>query len=242
MKSTEASGSAQHCCLTLRDMREPFQTEGPGAVKKDVSDGMLQVKADKSAKHEAALKTLLKGGMELEDLWWSVKNEIKQELELHLRPSSFYEATALEVGVKEEVEEEQHQDVRSYHFEAAAEDRIPEESSKAEKGQARIKPEPKPVVKRRRLTRRDMQETLQTEDPKSTKNEFADGAKVKTEKKVQLLQGSVECPEERMEMDDLWIQVRKEISKHAHQSLEPTEELARLEWHEDCCRVKEAKC
>ena len=239
MKSTEASGSAQHCCLTLRDMREPFQTEGPGAVKKDVSDGMLQVKADKSAKHEAALKTLLKGGMELEDLWWSVKNEIKQELELHLGPSSFYEATALEVGVKEEVEKEQHQDVDRYPSKSATKDRIPEESSKTEKGQARIKPEPKPVVKRRRLTRRDMQEPMQTEDPTSTKNDFADAVKVKTEKSVQL-KSSVERPEERM--DDLWIQVRKEIRKHAHQSLKPTEELAKLEWHEDCCRVKEAKC
>ena len=241
MKSTEASGSAQHCCLTLRDMREPFQTEGPSAVKKDVSDGMLQVKADKSAKHEAALKTLLKGGMELEDLWWSVKNEIKQELELHLGPSSFYEATALEVGVKEEVEKEQHQDVRSYHSEAAAEDRIPEESSKAEKGQARIKPEPKPVVKRRRLTRWDMQKLMQTEDPKPTKKEFADAVKVKTEQSVQL-QSSFECPEERMEMDDLWIQVRKEINKPTPQKLEPSEELAKLEGHEDCCRVKHAKC
>ena len=40
---------------------------------------------------------------------WQVKKEIKEERDLDLRPSSF-EANLTEVGVKEEIKQEQRQD------------------------------------------------------------------------------------------------------------------------------------
>ena len=213
--------------LTRRDMQEHMQSQGPKRAKKEFADG-VKVKEEQGAEQEADLENPRNSGFEIDDLWWRVKYEIKEEMEPDSRLSNL---AVLEVGVKEEIEEAQHQDVESYPSEAASEERIPQLSSKDAKGQARIKPEPTPFAKRRRLTRRDMQEPTQTEDP--TKKEFTDGAKVKTEKHVQL-QSSLEPAEETMEMDDLWLRVRKEINKHTFQKVEPSEELAKLEGHEDC--------
>ena len=198
--------------LTRRDMQEAMQTEGPNSAKREFADSM-KVKKEKSAEQEEELESAQKGRTEMHDLWLRVKKEIKEEIEQDLKPSSFDEAKPVqEVEVKEEIQEEQHQDLAGYHSEVAADDRVPEQGKKASTGQTPAEPEPKPVTKRRRLTRRDMQEAIQTDGSKSAKKEFADGVKIKREKNVESRQ------EGRMEMDDLWLQVRKEINRHAFET------------------------
>ena len=248
--------------LTRRDMQEAMQTDGSKSAKKEFADG-VKVKKEKSAEQEADLKSPATGGMEMDDLWVRVKKEIKEEIEPDLSPSNFDEATPVqEVGVKEEIEEEQHQDLAGYHSEVATDERVPEQAQKTATVQTPAEPEPKPVTKRRRLTRRDMQEAMQTDGSKSAKKEFADGVKVKREKTVESRQ------EGRMEMDDLWLQVRKEINRHAsetsassstrgddatpaerdsishpklvHQKVEPSAETDKSDGQEDRWRVRHA--
>ena len=169
-------------------------------LKKDFSDGMLQVKIDKSAKQEADLESRQR--VEMADLWLQVKKEIKEEMKRNLKPSSLVEVI-MKAVVKKEVKQEHHQDLPSYHSEVFPKDRIPQDSKFATGPIA--KPEPTPVAKRRRLSR-DIQGRMQTDDPSSAKKEF-DGVKVKTDRSAE--------QQTELEIDDVWRQVKKEIDREA---------------------------
>ena len=210
METTQA-GAAKRRRMTLQDMQESVEAQGPNSVKKEPSAG-VKVKKEKLAEREAEVQSTQEGGMDSEDLWLRVKKEIKEEMEPDLRPSSFDEATHVqEVGVKEEIEEEQHQDLAGSHSEATQKDRIREESSKFGPGQSAAKPEPKQLVKRRRLTRRDMREH-------SAKKEPSAGVKVKKEKLAEQ-EAEVESSHKGgMDSEDLWLLVREEIKKHPLES------------------------
>ena len=74
------------------------------------------------------------------------------------------------------------------------------------------------AAKRRRLTCQDMQQDMQTEGPSSGKKELADCVKVKKESakremKYESLQNT------RMEAEDLWLLVKKEIKEEMEQDL-----------------------
>ena len=120
--------------------------------------------------------------------------------------------------MKEEMEEEpKHyetfESTQSQSEQFATQEREVEKSNKASISQAAAEPEPKPVAKRRRLTRRDMQQTMQTGGPSlsSVKTELAEGVKVKKEKGTEL--GVSFERQEKEEMDDLWLKVRKKVSE-----------------------------
>ena len=221
METTQA-GAAKRRRLTRQEVQEPFEAQGPNSAKKEFADG-VKVKKEKSAEQEAELAIPDKGGIDSDDLWLRVKKEIKEEMEPDLRPSSFDAATlAQEVGVKEEIEEEQHQDLTGYPSEATQEDRIPEESSKFGIGQSAAKSAPKPVVKRRRLTRRDMQEPVEAQGPNAAKKEFADGVKVKKEKSAEQ-EAELAIPDKGgIDSDDLWLRVKKEIKEEMEPDLRPS--------------------
>ena len=107
-----------------------------------------------------------------------------------------------------------HLQSQSDHPEVATQKREVEKSNKASNSQTAAEPEPKPVAKRRRLTRRDMQQTMQTGGPSSVKIESADGVKVKKEKGTELKISFERQEKEKMEMDDLWLKVHKKVSEH----------------------------
>ena len=80
---------------------------------------------------------------------------------------------------------------------------------------AASEPEPKLVAKRRRLTRRDMQQPMQTRGPSSVKIELADGVKVKKEKDAEQEIGFQRQDKEKMELDDLWLRVHTKVSEQS---------------------------
>ena len=126
--------------------------------------------------------------------------------------------------MKEEMEEEPKHDEafeslqnQSDHSEAATQVRGIEKSNKAANSQTAAEPEPKRVAKRRRLTRRDMQQTMQTGGPSSVKIELADGVKVKKEKSPEQEISFESQDKGEMELDDFWLQVKGEIKEEIEQ-------------------------
>ena len=67
------------------------------------------------------------------------------------------------------------------------------------------------AAKHQRLTRRDMQQTMQTGCPSSVKIELADGVKVKKEKHAEQETGFKRQDKEKMKLDDLWLKVHKKV-------------------------------
>ena len=104
---------------------------------------------------------------------------------------------------------------QSDHSEVSTQEREIEKSNKAANSQAAAEPEPKPVAKRRRLTRRDMQQTMQTGGPSSVKIELADGVKVKKEKSAEQEISFDRQDKEKMELDDLWLRVHKKVNEQS---------------------------
>ena len=193
MESFEESSAAKHQRLTRRDMMQTMQTGNPNSAKTELADG-VKVKKEKGAEQEVSFENQDKGEMELDDFWLQVKGEIKEEIEQEeqkehaCKSSSLDDLTRKEIMMKEEMEEDPNHDEafeslrsQSDHSEVATQERETEKSNKA----TAAEPEPKPVAKRRRLTRRDMQQTMQTGGPSSVKIELADGVKVKKEKNAE---------------------------------------------------------
>ena len=227
--------------LSRKDMQGPMQTEGSRSAKKECADG-VKVKKEKIAEQEAGFESPQKAKIEADDLWLRVKKEIKEEMDPDLEHSSF------EVGVKEEIAEEEDQDLTGYHPEVATDHRVLEQSSKAATGQTATEPEPKPVAKRRRLSRKDMQGPMQTEGSRSAKKECADGVKVKKEK-IADQEAGLESPHKaKIEADDLWLRVRKEVDRQSLESRASSltgeavsEEAGKLEGHANHCWVIHVK-
>ena len=156
--------------LTRRDVQQNMQTTGPSSVKIELADG-VKVKKEKSHEQEISFERQDKGEMELDDFWLRVKGEIKEEIEQEeqeehaCKSSSLDDLTPEEIMMKEEMEEEPKHDEafeslqsQSDHSEVATQERDIEKSNKAANSQTAAEPEPKPVAKRRRLTRRDVQQ------------------------------------------------------------------------------------
>ncbi len=99
--------------------------------------------------------------------------------------------------------------------EVATQERDIEKSNKAANSQTAAEPEPKPVAKRRRLTRRDVQQNMQTTGPSSVKIELADGVKVKKEKSAEQEISFERQDKEKMELDDLWLKVHKKVNEQS---------------------------
>ena len=196
METTQASRVAKRR-LTRHDMQGPMQREGSRSAKKECAD-CVKVKKDKTTKQEADLETPLKPEIEVDDLWLRVKQEIKEEMQLGLKPSGF------------QVGEQEDQDLPGYH-QAATKDRIGAQSNKAATGQPPTEPERKPVAKRPRLTRKDMQGPMQTEGSRSAKKECSDGVKVKKEDSAEQEAGFENPQKAAIEADDLWLWVKKEL-------------------------------
>ena len=198
--------------LTRRDVQKTMHTEGLNSAKKELPDA-VKVKTERCAEQQVKLESPQKR-MEMDDFQLRVKTEIKEEIEDEMRSSSFdCELPLQDVRVKDENAEEQHQNLTSCGYEVATE-MVPEQSVTAAKSQVAAETEPKPA-KRRRLTRRDLQQTLQTDGLSSAKKEIPDGVKVKTEKCAEQ-QANLDSPQKRrMEMDDLWLRVREEIRKQS---------------------------
>ena len=198
--------------LTRRDLQQTLQTDGLSSAKKEIPDG-VKVKTERCAEQQVKLESPQKR-MEMDDFQLRVKTEIKEEIEDEMRSSSFdCELPLQDVRVKDENAEEQHQNPKNSGYEVANEEMVPEQSMIPARSQAAAEPEPKPA-KRRRLTRRDLQQTLQTDGLSSAKKEIPDGVKVKTERCAEQ-QANLESPQKRMEMDDLWLRVREEIRKQS---------------------------
>ena len=193
-------------------------------MKVELADG-AKVKKEKSAEQEISFERQDKEKMELDDVWLLVKREIKEEIEQeeqqeqafkNFKSSSLDDLTPKEIMMKEEMEEEpeHHEafeslDSQSDHSEVATQERQIDKSRKA----ANTEPEPKPVAKRRRLTRRDMQHTTQTGGPSSAKIELADGVKVKKEKSAE--QEISFDRQDKEKMDDLWLRVHKKVNEQS---------------------------
>ena len=73
------------------------------------------------------------------------------------------------------------------------------------------------AAKRGRLTCRDMQQNMQTGGPSSAKIELADGVKVKKAKNAKQEISFESQAKEKMEMDDLWLWVKREIKEEIEQ-------------------------
>eukprot|EP00438_Fugacium_kawagutii_P022065 Skav223201 [mRNA] locus=scaffold1624:68153:68863:- [translate_table: standard] len=187
-----------------------MQLEVAGSVKKELVGG-AKVKKERMDEQAANLESLQKKSesVETDDLWLQLKLEINEMMEQDM--TSSFDDDMCGVRIKEEILEGPHQDIesletKSYNSELAISEEAQEQSSSAPHGQT-------PVAKRRRLTRGDWPKTLQNEVASSVKKERAFGVKVKRER-IDERQGSVERrQQESMEMDDLWLQVRKEINK-----------------------------
>ena len=200
-----------------------MQTGGPSSAKIELADG-AKVKKEKKAEQEVSFERQDKEKMEMDDFWLQVMGEIKEEIkqeeqqEQAFKSSSLDDLTPKEIMMKEEMEEEpEHHEAfeslqsQSNHSEVATQERQIDKSKKA----ANTEPEPKPVAKRRRLTRRDMQQIMQTGGPSSAKIELADGVKVKKEKSAEQEVSFERQDKEKMEMDDLWLEVHKKVNKQS---------------------------
>ena len=210
----EKSFAAKRQHLTRRDM-----TGGPSSAKIELADG-VDAKKEKRAEQEVKFESKDKEKMKMFNLWLQVKGEIKEEIEQEqtCRSSSLDDLTRKEIMMKEEMEEEpKHGEAfeslktQSDHSEVATQKRETEKSNKAANSQTAAEPEPKPVAKRRRLTRRDMQQSMPPGGPSSVKIELADGVKVKKEKNAEQEIGFERQDKEKMELDDLWLTVHKKV-------------------------------
>ena len=223
MESFEESSAAKHQCLTRRDMQQIMQTGGPRSAKIELADG-ADAKKEKRAEQEVKFESQDKEKMKMFNLWLQVKGEIKEEIEQEeqqeqaCKASSLDDLTRKEIVMKEEMEEEpKHGEAfeslktQSDHSEVATQKRETEKSNKAANSQTAAEPEPKPVAKRRRLTRRDMQQTMRPGGPSSAKIELADGVKVKEEKGAEQEISFERQDKEKMELDDLWLTVHKKV-------------------------------
>ena len=178
----------------------------------------------KCAEQEVKFESQDKEKMEMDYLWLQVKGEIKEEIEQEqsCKSSSLDDLTPEEIMMKEEMEEDpKHAEAfeslksQSDHSEVAMQEREIEKSNKAANSQTAAEPEPKPVAKRRRLTRRDMQQPMQTGGPSSVKIELADGVKVKKEKNAEQEISFESQDKEEMELDDLWLKVHKKVNEQS---------------------------
>ena len=223
MESFEESSAATHQRLTRRDMQQTMQTGGPSSAKIELADG-VDAKNEKCAEQEVKFESQDKEKMKMDNLWLQVKGEIKEEIEQEeqqeqtCKSSSLDDLTRKEIMMKEEMEEEpKHGEAfeslqsQSDHSEVATQERDIEKSNRAANSQTAAEPEPKPVAKRRRLTRRDVQQNMQTTGPSSVKIELADGVKVKKEKHAEQEIGFKRQDKEKMELDDLWLTVHKKV-------------------------------
>ena len=206
MESLQASCAA--------DVKMPAHIEKPNPATSEGADG-VKVKTERCAEQQVNLESQQKGGEATDDLWLQVKTEIKEEIEDDIRSSSLaFDPDGQDVRVKDENAEEQHPNLTSCGYEVATEETAPEQSMIPGRGQAAAESEAKPA-KRRRLTRRDVQKSLQTEGLSSAKKELPDGVKVKTERCAEE-QAYLESPQRgRMEMDELWLRVQEEIRKQS---------------------------
>ncbi|CAL1149074.1 unnamed protein product, partial [Cladocopium goreaui] len=104
---------------------------------------------------------------------------------------------------------------QSNHSEVTTQKRDIEKSNKAANSQNGGEPEHQPVAKRRRLTRRDMQQPMEIGGPSSVKIELADGVKVKKEKHAEQEIGFKRQDKEKMGLDDLWLKVHKKVNEQS---------------------------
>ena len=223
MESLEESFAAKHQRLTRRDMQQTMQTGGPSSAKIELADG-VDAKNEKCAEQEVKFESQDKEKMEMDNLWLQVKGEIKEEIEQEqtCKSSSLDDLTRKEIVMKEEMEEEpKHGEAfeslqsQSDHSEVATQERDIEKSNRAANSQTAAEPEPKPVAKRRRLTRRDVQQNMQTTGPSSAKIELADGVKVKKEKSAEQEISFERQDKEKMELDDLWLKGHKKVNEQS---------------------------
>ncbi len=223
MESLEESTAAKHQRSTRRDMQQTMQTGCPSSAKIELADG-VDAKKEKCAEQEVKFESQDKEKMEMDNLWLQVKGEIKEEIEQEqtCKSSSLDDLTRKEIMMKEEMEEDPKHDEafeslksQSDHSEVATQEREIEKSNKAANSQAAAEPEPKLVAKRRRLTRRDMQQPMQTRGPSSVKIELADGVKVKKEKNAEQEIGFQRQDKEKMELDDLWLKVHTKVNEQS---------------------------
>ena len=223
MESLEESFAAKHQRLTRRDMQQTMQTGGPSSAKIELADG-VDAKNEKCAEQEVKFESQDKEKMEMDNLWLQVKGEIKEEIEQEqtCKSSSLDDLTRKEIVMKEEMEEEpKHGEAfeslqsQSDHSEVATQERDIEKSNRAANSQTAAEPEPKPVAKRRRLTRRDVQQNMQTTGPSSVKIELADGVKVKKEKSAEQEISFERQDKEKMELDDLWLKGHKKVNEQS---------------------------
>ena len=151
--------------------------------------------------------------MELDDSWLRVKGEIKEGIEQEeqeeqgRKSSNLDDLSPEDIVMKEELEEELKHDEafeslqrQSDHSEVATQERKIQKRDEAATSQTAAELERKPVAKRRRLTRRDMQPNIQTRAPSSEKIELADGVKIKKEKNTEQ-EISVESQDNRKRED-----------------------------------------
>eukprot|EP00435_Cladocopium_sp_Y103_P069913 s1156_g34.t1 len=175
-----------------RNVKTTKQIEGPSSTTRELADCVTD-KTERSSEQ-------------------AVFPESPQEGRMF--PSFAYDPPLQDARVKDETADEQPQNLTSCGYEVATEEMVPVQSTKAAKNQTAAEPESKPA-KRRRLTGRDVQKTLQTEGLISAKKEPADGVKVKTERCAEQ-QVNLESPQkERMNTDDLWLRVQEEIHKQS---------------------------
>ena len=223
MESLEESSAAKHQRLTRRDMQQTMQTGGPSSAKIELADG-VDAKNEKCAEQEVKFESQDKEKMEMDNLWLQVKGEIKEEIEQEqtCKSSSLDDLTRKEIVMKEEMEEEpKHGEAfeslqsQSDHSEVATQERDIEKSNRAANSQTAAEPEPKPVAKRRRLTRRDVQQNMQTTGPSSVEIELADGVKVKKEKSAEQEISFERQDKEKMELDDLWLKGHKKVNEQS---------------------------
>ena len=203
-----------------------MQTGRSSSAKIELAGG-VNAKKDKSANQEFKFEGQDEQKMKIDQLWRQVKGEIKEEIEREEQEKHTCKSSSLDVLTREEImmkemEKEakhdgafDHSQSRSDHPEVATQERKVEKSNKASNSQTAAEPEPKPVAKRRRLTCRDMQRTMQTGGPSSVKIELADGVKVKKEKGTEQEISFERQDQEKMRLDDLWLRVRKKVNEQS---------------------------
>eukprot|EP00438_Fugacium_kawagutii_P004315 Skav229423 [mRNA] locus=scaffold2297:225904:237493:+ [translate_table: standard] len=187
---------------------EMLQMEVASSVKKDPGSS-TKIKRKRIEQQRADVESPQKEPMD--DLWLQLKLEIKEEMESDTRLSSVDTEDMHGGRVKDEFADEYRQ---GFKPEVAIRE-MAEQQDSAPQGQRIAQPGSTQVAKRRRLTRRDW--PLQREvGTLSVKKAFAAGVKIKKER-IDELEGNVESPEQEsmisMEMNDLWLQVRKEVNK-----------------------------
>eukprot|EP00435_Cladocopium_sp_Y103_P062680 s1156_g24.t1 len=203
--------------LAAKCWENNMQTRGPSSAKTELAN-VVKVKEEKNAEQEISFQSQDKGKMEMDDFWLRVKGEIKEEIKQE--EQNLDDLTREEIVMKEEMEEEpEHTEAfeslsRSDFSEVATRKREIEESTKAAKSQTAVGREPKPVAKRRCLTRRYMQQNMQTGGPSSAKIELADGVKVKKEKNAEQEISFQSQEKGKTEMDDLLLKVHKKVNEH----------------------------